>query len=555
MTSGSRTCSLGAVIAELGPDARLWGGAERHLTRTVEGSSIWSAGAASDPRPSTVLVCPRVESAEALRELFGGLPGSPSRVLVLALPAPGLEQKLADLAGDHAVVLVDPSVDQAEIVRAISRATDSPDETISRRLSALQRSLTQVLNDPEPVPALLNKVKSLCNATVALVDKHGRTVHATGPLPMNLLMAEITSTQAASQTVQIEGWRGLADRITDPTQAGEHFGWLVVTARRPDFPDAYSSAAIHVATTLVEASHRMTYVAALQERAIRAAVLEEAIALDRRPQAPQLAGQVASFGLSFRDELRIAVAQPVQATRTGNATTPLEERLRRLLSREGIPHLISARERYATVLLQCTPATLRRLLVAEASNLPDVLVGVGRGVREIADIANSFHDAQLAVRALSRARSERRFMSYDEFDFATRLFSDVGLDSMLAWAEEFLTPLDREGPLFESLQVYFEQNQNINAAAELLHVHHNSLRYRLTKVEELLKVSLRDPAAVASVFLALAAVDLGTMQSAKRSAAPATTKRRPADIEAPGTPAEIAGRPSAHHGVVLPPEH
>jgi hypothetical protein len=125
---------------------------------------------------------------------------------------------------------------------------------------------------------------------------------------------------------------------------------------------------------------------------------------------------------------------------------------------------------------------------------------------------------------------------------------------MLAWAEEFIAPLDREGPLFDSLQVYFEQNQNINAAAELLHVHHNSLRYRLTKVEEQLKVSLRDPAAVASVFLALTAVDLGTMQAPKRSPA-AAGRRRPADIEAPGTPVEIAGRPNEHHGVVLPPEH
>jgi hypothetical protein len=474
--------------------------------------------------------------------------------VVLIAPPDEPDEGFSGLVGDHAVVVVDQAYDQADIVLAIARATDSPDETISRRLSSLQRSLTQVLNDPEPVPALLNKLKSLCNATVALVDKQGRTVHATGPLPMSLLMAEISSTQAASQTVDIDGWRGLADRINDPTQAGEHFGWLVATARRPDFPDAYSSAAIHVATTLVEASHRMTYVAALQERAIRAAVLEEAIALERRPRAPQLAGQVASFGLSFAEELRVVVCQPVSTPGGVNASALLEERLPRVRTREGVPHLVSTRERYATLMVQCTPATLRRLLVAEGSALPEVRVGVGRRVSEIADIANSFHDAQLAVRSLSRSRSDRGFMNYDEFDFATRLFSDVGLDSMLAWAEEFLAPLDRSGPLFESLQIYFEQSQNINAAAELLHVHHNSLRYRLAKAEELLKVSLRDPAAVASVFLALAAVDLGTMQASGRPSPAGTTKRRPADIEAPGTPAEIDGRPNEHHGVVLRPD-
>jgi hypothetical protein len=554
MTSESGACTLAAVIAELGPRAHVWGDEERHLTRTVAGSSIWPGVEPPRSEPSTVLVCPPVTSREALDGLLRLLPSTPPRVLVLTAPPDELTERVPDLVGDHAVVVVDRSLDQADVVLAIARATDAPEETISRRLSALQRSLTQVLNDPEPVPALLNKLKSLCNATVALVDKQGGTVHATGPLPMTLLMGEISSTQAASQAVQIDGWQGLADRINDPTQAGEHFGWLVATARRPDFPDAYSAAAIHVATTLVEASHRMTYVAALQERAIRAAVLEEAIALERRPRAPQLAGQVASFGLSFDDELRVVVCQPVSPGRSANASTLIEERLTRVLTRAGVPHLISTRERYATLMVQCTPATLRRLIVAEASTLPDVRVGVGRRVSEIADIANSFNDAQLAVRSLARSRSEPRFKSYDEFDFATRLFSDVGLDSMLAWAEEFLAPLDRTGPLFESLQVYFEQSQNINAAAELLHVHHNSLRYRLAKAEELLKVNLRDPAAVASVFLALAAVDLGTMQASGRPATSATS-RRPADIEAPGTPSEIAGRLSDRHGVVLGPDH
>ena len=99
-------------------------------------------------------------------------------------------------------------------------------------------------------------------------------------------------------------------------------------------------------------------------------------------------------------------------------------------------------------------------------------------------------------------------MAYEDFDFATRLFADVGLDRMVEWAEDFLRPLADRESLMAGLRAYFESDQNINVAAESLSIHHNSLRYRLAKVEELLTINLKQPSAVSSVFLALTAIEL-----------------------------------------------
>ena len=555
--STSPTSTLGSVLSDLGPGAELVAGDDAQYGRNISGASIWSGRGAPARGAGTVLICPMPDTSAELTQLLALIPPSPSRVLIMRLPSSLPRSQLVKVAGDHAIVLVHSKLDPAEIVLAINRSTEPSDAAVSRRLSALQRSLTQVLSESEPIPALLNKVKTMCNATAALIDKRGNTVHSTGPLPLNVLMKEITSTEAASQSVSYDGWLGLADRINDPTQAGDHFGWLVVVARRPDFPDAYASAAIHVATTLVEASRRMTYVAQSQERAIRSAVLEEALALESRPKAPELTGRIVSLGLSFAAPLHAVVCQPIARARSARArrgsTALMEEAMTRLLSREGVPYLVSPHDRYLTLLVQSTPAALRRLVIAEAASLPDLHMGVGRRVADVADISDSFHDAQLAVRSLTRATSDERFMSYDEFDFAMRLFSDVGLDSMLAWAERFLAPLDQKGPLFESLVVFFEHNQNINVAAEILHVHHNSLRYRLAKAEELLQVNLRDPAALSSVFLALAAVDLGHMHSGGDQQVRGGGQARSAEIEAP-RPAELVGR-DQRLGVVLRPEH
>ncbi len=145
-------------------------------------------------------------------------------------------------------------------------------------------------------------------------------------------------------------------------------------------------------------------------------------------------------------------------------------------------------------------------------------------------------------------------MSYEDFDFATRLFSDVGTDRMTAWAHRFLRPLDGRAPLLEGLRAYFEHSQNMNAAAEALNIHHNSLRYRLSKVEELLDINLREPAAVSSVFLALAAVELQRVQAPQPGAKVEVRPGQPSDVEAPRSPRDHIDPHAQNLGVVLGPD-
>jgi hypothetical protein len=400
-------------------------------------------------------------------------------------------------------------------------------------------------------------VKSTCNATVALVDKRGHALHATGPIPLALLFGEISQTSAETQNIDIDGWRGVADRIGDPDQAARHAGWLVVTARRPDFPDSYATAAVHVAASLVEASLRMTLVARQQERAIRATVLEEALALPRKPRSPELTGRIAGFGLSFTDELRAVVVRPLlsgMASRGHSSPSDLGEALARALDEAGVRHLMSSRDKFLILAVQASPSTLRRILVAAGAALPSAHVGVGRRIQSVSEVADSYHDAQLAVQTLRRRGRGPRLMSYEEFDFATRLFSDVGTDRMTAWAHRFLRPLDGRTPLLEGLRAYFEHSQNMNAAAEALSIHHNSLRYRLSKVEELLDINLREPAAVSSVFLALAAVELERVHAPQPGGKAKVLSVQPSDVEAPRSPSDRFDPPPRNLGVVYGPE-
>lgn len=553
MTAEARGMTIEALLVELGPRARLITGPDADLGHELSGACIFTFNAPASAA-DVLLVVPEYPSSDEVLTWIERLPREPSRVVVLTYPVAPVEAALRAAAGTHVVIEASGS-DPASVVVAVTTSQELPDDAATRRLTSLQRSLTQVLGEREPIEALLDRVKGLCNATAALVDRHGRAVYATGPLPLDALFDSINSTTAETQLIDVEGWTGVADRIHDITHQGGYTGWLLVTSRTKGFPGAYETSAVHVAAALVEASQRMSAVTRQQERAIRAAVLEEALALVAVPAHSELSGRVASLGLTWSEEMRAVVVQPLRST-TSSGGRPVLSDAADLLSRAfddaAVPHLVSRRERSVTFLLQGSPATVRRAIISIGKALPSVHVGVGRPISSVGEVPTSFHDAQLAVQSLRRTKGSR-LMSYEDFDFATRLFSDVGAVRMTRWARDFLAPLDTRDPLLEGLRLYFQHGQNMNAAADALSIHHNSLRYRLAKAEELLQVNLRDPGAVASVFLALAALEL-EQTNASEPPARQGLPQAPRDIEAPRSVRDVTSPSIDNLGVVYGPD-
>lgn len=519
MSASSRTSELRTVLAELGPDAAQVVGTIDE-TRRVRGATLWLPGMDVPADTDLILVCPW-RGGDDFADLAGVLTLKPGRLVAVCDDSDALLEQLSASTWRADVVFVG-STNAADVISAVDRALLSADEAVSRRLGSLQRRLSLALAHPTPVTELLAQLKKVCNATAVLLDRNGHIVEATGPIPQGLISKQIQSTKADTQTVDVDGWRGVAARLSDGGTSDGHGGWLVVTARRPGFPDSYASAAVHVGSSLIEASNRMDDLARRQERAVRASVLEQALAMRRERHDAELGARIAGFGMSFDEELRVSVFRPLRA--------PAEEKrhaffdslhgaLTRVLTTTGVPHLISVRADAVVVLSQCSVGAMQRMLVANAEFLPSVHVGIGRTVAAVGDVADSSTDAHLAVRTLRRLASTQRVMSYEDFDFATRLFADVGLERMVSWADVFFKPIQDKERLVEALQRFFEFDQNINQAAEALNIHHNSLRYRLSKVEELLAINLRQPAAISSVFLALTALELDT-PSAARSGEP-----------------------------------
>jgi len=113
-----------------------------------------------------------------------------------------------------------------------------------------------------------------------------------------------------------------------------------------------------------------------------------------------------------------------------------------------------------------------------------VSVGVGRYHPGIAGLASSFADARAALTLGQRLFGPNRAHCLDDLGIG----AFVGLDderTKIELAHHLLSPLDHEQQLLETLDAFFAANCSPTDAARSLHVHRNTLAYRMAKIASL----------------------------------------------------------------------
>ncbi|MDI3339242.1 MAG: helix-turn-helix domain-containing protein, partial [Sphaerobacter sp.] len=153
-----------------------------------------------------------------------------------------------------------------------------------------------------------------------------------------------------------------------------------------------------------------------------------------------------------------------------------------------------------------TIAAARQLMAAWLPELT-VSVGVGRTVPDIQQIPDSHREAERALQVVRRFGGRDRTVHYDDLGVARLLYHVEDPGELIAFARHCLGPVlaydaRHGGILLAALEAYLASGQSVPRAAARLHLHPNTLRYRLRRVEELLDRSLSDVAALLDIHLA-----------------------------------------------------
>jgi Purine catabolism regulatory protein-like family/PucR C-terminal helix-turn-helix domain/GGDEF-like domain len=391
-----------------------------------------------------------------------------------------------------------------EIIHFVDSSLTSGEEQVFRRLTALQRYLVDALRTPQPEQAMVDRLAHFLDASVVLVGADGRSEIVAGKPPVPGLLAAVCAEPPGLLELEVDGWHAVATPVVTPAdQAARR---LVLASPRRGFIGKLAKPAAEATAPLLAAMARLSDVVRDQEQAVKAALLAEALEpVEARDLLP-LAARAAAFGLDFTQPARLVVIT------SRDSTLDLASVRRELVTRlehAGIPHLAHLRESSLMLLLQGGDDDVR----AVSDAFPDVVIGIGREVTAIADAHHSLRDAELAADR-GGLDPARRIMRFEEFDLGTFLVSEVAPERLDPKVDEILAVLRANPPVHEALSAYFAHDLDIATTAASLHMHRNSLRYRLARSEQLLGRSLKQPATIAAVYLALVAEAGGRLPAA-----------------------------------------
>jgi hypothetical protein len=144
-----------------------------------------------------------------------------------------------------------------------------------------------------------------------------------------------------------------------------------------------------------------------------------------------------------------------------------------------------------------------RAAVAEGSPIvPDVRLGVSLPRSDLTGVADAYHQAILALQAVPSATGLAWF---DELDPVYWVLRQQPVENLIALRDRMIGAVkeaDAQGKLWRTLVAYLRSPSDQNALAEELHIHVNTLRYRLRRIEELIGAPLSQPETLAKLHLA-----------------------------------------------------
>lgn len=134
-------------------------------------------------------------------------------------------------------------------------------------------------------------------------------------------------------------------------------------------------------------------------------------------------------------------------------------------------------------------------------------IGIGRVKSGLMYVHHSFKEATQCLKFMQNYHFEDHVLSYTDLGIQ-RFILQNSEEELIDFIHEVLGSLieyekSRKGELLVTLFVYLEQNQNMKKTADTLHIHTNTLTYRLKRIEDILSVDLTDSKQLFNMHLAL----------------------------------------------------
>ncbi|WP_199432312.1 PucR family transcriptional regulator [Qaidamihabitans albus] len=426
-----------------------------------------------------------------------------------------------------------------EVGRLVAELTLAHEAHVLRYGVTVHRALAELLYRGAGISALCHQMSRLSHCSVAILDSQARVLAfvqpPAGDLDPDALAQQLTEDPPGLFATSLDGGRGPAvgevnfgDRaltcVVGPiVLGGRHDGWvlLIEPALRPHPHDlAQHRVVVEQAVTIVGTEMlRVRSISEAEERARGDFV--HALLHGRFATESDLAARAEHYDFPTGSTYGVLVAGGFRAGGADPASTvPNVAREVGRLAPQGTQTLAAAVGDVLAVIYQFDPPrratadAANRIVADHAAALErdlaqrvrsGVQVAYGRPVTGAVRITDSYREARIALGLRQQLGLGDVCGFHDLRVFAT--LADLAASTAgRTFAEELLAPLRTGGAggpdLERAVVAYIECGGNVNAAARRLHVHRNTMLYKLERASRALHVDLREAEHQFSLWLA-----------------------------------------------------
>jgi len=365
----------------------------------------------------------------------------------------------------------------SEILEVVEEATRKSLEACFPEVLALGPLVELLERLAEQEARLVETLHRWSKLPIALVAPWGEVLASAGPLPREL-------PRAPGRTNR---WLALP--------AGE---MLLVALGEPEALER-AAGFLRLAGQILAAKGLLAQAQRAEEEGLKAALLDDLLeraADERRAMGFGFLPQV-PFVLALAEPPPIAGQHRLAEERRRRVLQELRQKAADYLARRGSGYLVGTRAGRAVLLWQtyATESEAQGLLQALGA---EVRLGYSAPHRALRETPAAYREALIALKTAEPGRP----VGFGQLDPVAWVLLQQSREDLRALVERFL-PLDAKG--LRTLEAYLEHGGRLEAAAAALHVHPNTLRYRLGQIEKRLGRSLKDPRTLAQVHLALRA--------------------------------------------------
>lgn len=393
-----------------------------------------------------------------------------------------------------------------QIISFVHDARMNQDMIVMRRIMAMEDYLIDAVLEPRPERAIVTRLASLLSVGALLATADGEVLESSArPPPPTALRAAIDAAGAGASAA-------LGDRPASVVPVGGDAGdghVLVAWGHRASALDELGRPVIRRAAQLLGLVARGRAYRAEAGRARAAELVRQALAGVAPARAAGLDAELAALGFPLNGTSHVVAWEAPPGVASESAARAL---VRELLEAHGMRHVLVLHGGQPVALVQDEPERLAQAVASLDGSRPRPHAGIGRRIASLREARRSLHEARLALaQARAAGSGPGTVLRFDQLDPVGQLVARAageddgeGLRPLAA----LLAPLREQPHLLQTLRVWIDSGQNSSETAARLHLHRNSLRYRLDRIQELIGMPLDAPRTLANVQLAMLADEL-----------------------------------------------